>query len=85
MLRLGYPSAFSAAIGFALGRDQPRYHHVEQERRHRQEDRRQHRAQDVLFLDLVLQHRVRGLILAVGFAAAVARDQAFDGGDHRDL
>ena len=48
----------------ALGRDQPRRDHMQQEGGHRQEDRGQHRAQHLLLADLVVQHGVRHLVVA---------------------
>jgi hypothetical protein len=62
MARLRYPSAFQCGHLFALGRHQARRHDVQQEGGHRQEDRRQDAAQQVLFADLVVQHRVRHLL-----------------------
>ena len=60
----------------ALRRHQARHHHVEQKGRHRQEDHRQHGAQHPLLLDLVVEHRVRGLLCtAVRLAPAVAGQQ----------
>ena len=58
----------------ALRRHQARHHHVEQEGRDAEEDRRQHGAQHALLLDLVVEHRVRGLLVAaVRVAPAVGR------------
>ena len=64
----------------ALRRHQPRRDHVQQEGGHREEDRGQHRAQHLLLADLVVQHRVRHLVVAaVRRQSAEARELAAHG------
>ena len=53
-----------------------RLFHVQQEGRHRQEDDRQDRAHHLLLLDLVVEHGVRGLVLAAQHLVAAEACQA---------
>ncbi len=70
----------------SLRGDQPGDDHVEQERRDTEEDRWQQRAQHALLLDLVVEHRVRGLVgAAMRLPAPVGVEHAGQAVDHRAL
>jgi hypothetical protein len=61
-------------------------HHMEQKAGHGQEDAGQHRAQHALLLDFGVQDQVRHLqVTAVRTDAAIGREQAVQGVDHRAL